>query len=94
MPSQVQHEWMWLCVGTATERSRTRIAVDVLRLVSKRLRLGHRFEFLERVVLDLPDALSGEVERRADLLERAGLRPAQAEAQLEHLALISQVEGS
>jgi hypothetical protein len=59
----------------------------VLRLVSKRLRLGHRFEFLERVVLDLPDALSGEVERRADLLERAGLRPAQAEAQLDHLAL-------
>jgi hypothetical protein len=40
----------------------------VLKLVSKRVRLGHRFEFLERVVLDLPDALSGEVERRADLV--------------------------
>ena len=49
--------------------------------------LGQLLELLQRVVLDLADALAGDPERAADLLERQRLVAAQAVAQLDHLAL-------
>src|SRR6185437_4507103 len=55
--------------------------------VAKRLRFGKALELLQRVVLDLADALAGDPECADDLLERAGLLALQAEAQLDHLAL-------
>src|SRR6185437_3876087 len=64
--------------------------------VAKRLRLGKALELLQRVVLDLADALAGDPECAADLLERAGLLALEAEAQLDHLALAlgQRVEGA
>src|ERR1051326_4629602 len=47
--------------------------------VFEALRLWKALELLERVVLDLPDALAGHAERAADLLERARLLALQAE---------------
>src|SRR4051794_33467376 len=43
--------------------------------------LGHR------LTLDLPDPFAGEAEPLADLLQRAGLLPVQAEAHDDHVAL-------
>src|SRR5581483_1215202 len=64
--------------------------VDALGLVDRvaqRLRLREVLELLERVVLDLPDALTRDAERAADLLERPRRAAAEPEAQLDHLAL-------
>src|SRR5262249_23966160 len=55
--------------------------------VLEALRLGKRLELLERVVLDLTDALPGHAERPADLLQRARLLADEAEAKLDHLTL-------
>src|SRR6476619_889838 len=55
--------------------------------VAQPLRLGQRLELLQRVVLDLPDALAGHVEGAADLLQRARPAAGQAEAHLDDLAL-------
>src|SRR5437660_3195731 len=60
---------------------------EALRGVAQPLGLGQRLELLERVVLDLPDPLTGDVERAADLLERVGPLAGQPEAHLDHLAL-------
>src|SRR5215216_1543285 len=49
--------------------------------------LRQRFEPLERVVLDLADALTRHAERPADLLERARLGAGEPEAELDHLPL-------
>src|SRR3954453_2704753 len=57
------------------------------RGVAQPLRLGQRLELLERVVLDLPDALARDVERPPDLLQRVRPRARQAEAHLDDLAL-------
>src|SRR4051812_35258157 len=58
-----------------------------LRRVPQTLRLGQHLELLERVVLDLADALARDPERAADLLERARLLAGQPEAHLDDLAL-------
>src|SRR5918995_414555 len=58
-----------------------------LHAVAQALRLGERLELLERVVLDLPDALAGDAERLPDLLERARLRSVESVAQLDHAPL-------
>src|SRR3954467_1198494 len=55
--------------------------------VAQSLRFGQGLELLQRVVLDLADALAGDAERLADLLERARLRAVEPEAQLDHAAL-------
>src|SRR5918994_4309368 len=55
--------------------------------VAEALRLGQRLELLERVVLDLADALARDVERAADLLQGERARAGEAEAHLDHLAL-------
>src|SRR3954467_5608714 len=55
--------------------------------VSEALCLRKRLELLERVVLDLPDALARDVERPPDLLQRVRPRAREAEAHLDDLAL-------
>src|SRR5262249_29733206 len=64
--------------------------------VAELLRLGERAQLLERLVLDLTDALARDVERPADLVERAGRLAVQPEAHLEHaaLALAEHLEGA
>src|SRR5579871_5162090 len=51
--------------------------------VAKLLRLGERLKLLERLVLDLADALARDVEGPADLVEGAGMLPAEAVAEFE-----------
>jgi hypothetical protein len=58
-----------------------------LRDVAELLGLREGLQLLERLVLDLADALARHVERAADLVERAGVLAAQAVAQLEDAAL-------
>src|SRR3954471_10828969 len=55
--------------------------------VAELLGLGEALELLERLVLDLADALARHVERATDLVQRARVLPAQAVAQLEDAAL-------
>src|SRR5262245_29549780 len=59
----------------------------LLDAVLEPLRLRQRLELLQRVVLDLADALTGDPERAADLLECARLLALEAEPQLDHLPL-------
>ena len=51
------------------------------------LRVAVGVELVERLRLDLADALAGDAEALADLLQRAGLLAAEAEAELQDLAL-------
>jgi hypothetical protein len=51
------------------------------------LSFGQRLQLFQRPVLDLADALAGDVERAAHLLERAGAATDDAVAHLDHLAL-------
>src|SRR4051812_10726038 len=66
-----------------------RVATDArqlrLRDVSQGLRLRHRLEPLERVVLDLAYALACHVEGATHLVERARPAPGEAEAHFEDL---------
>src|SRR6187200_33794 len=55
--------------------------------VAELLGLREGLQLLERLVLDLADALARHVERAADLVERAGMLAAEAVTQLEHPAL-------
>src|SRR5690242_6750206 len=55
--------------------------------VAKLLGLGQRLQLLERLVLDLADALAGDVERPPDLVERARMLAAEAVAKLEDTPL-------
>src|SRR6185295_12441040 len=58
-----------------------------LRDVAELLGLRERLQLLQRLVLDLADALARDVERPPDLVERARVLAAEAVAQLEHAAL-------
>src|SRR3954454_23950311 len=57
------------------------------RQLSQPARLGHAGELLERLALDLPDALAGDVEHPAQLVEGPRLLPAEPVAQLQHPGL-------
>src|SRR5205085_1554448 len=58
-----------------------------LDAVLEALRLGEALELLQRVVLDLADALARDAEGATDLLERARLLALEPEAKLDHLPL-------
>src|SRR4051812_37471167 len=62
-------------------------SAPALRHVAELLGLRERLELLQRLVLDLADALARHVERAADLVEGAGMLAAEPVAQLEHPAL-------
>src|SRR3954452_12650699 len=55
--------------------------------VAELLRIRERAQLLQRLVLDLPDALTRDIERAADLVERARMLAVQPIPELEHLAL-------
>src|SRR4051794_17920423 len=55
--------------------------------VAELLGLGEALELLQRLVLDLADALARDIERPPDLVERARVLPAEAVPQLEDAAL-------
>src|SRR4029079_7757615 len=63
---------------------RARGSPDRLRDVSDALCVGERAQFLEALVLALTDAISRDVERAADLVERARLLTVEPVAQFEH----------
>src|SRR5215212_9495549 len=75
------------CARTNTCSRSARTDRACLRSVPEALCLGQGLELLQRVVLDLADALARHVEGLADLLEGAGALARQAEAHLDHLAL-------
>src|SRR4051812_40012875 len=58
-----------------------------LRDVAELLGLRERLQLLQRLVLDLADALARDVERPPDLVERARVLAAEAVAELEDAAL-------
>src|SRR4051794_23635367 len=51
------------------------------------LRLSQRLQLLQRLVLDLADALTGHVERAPDLIQRPRMLATEAIAQLQHSPL-------
>src|SRR5437899_11339963 len=55
--------------------------------VAELLSLGEALELLERLVLDLADALARDVERPPDLVERARVLAVEPVAKLEHATL-------
>src|SRR3954471_7993913 len=71
--------------GTGTPWTTTVYAV--LGDVPELLGLGEALELLERLVLDLADALARHVEGAADLVERPRMLAAEAVAELEDAAL-------
>src|SRR5919107_4995454 len=60
---------------------------QALRDVAELLGLRERLQLLQRLVLDLADALARHVERAPDLVERARVLAAEAVPQLEHAPL-------
>src|SRR5262245_15941856 len=60
---------------------------ESLYAVSESLRLGKGFELLERVVIDLADALALDAERLPDVLGRARLRAFEPVPQLDDTPL-------
>src|SRR4051812_1922862 len=67
----------------APKDDRARRSGDVAELLG----LRERLQLLQRLVLDLADALARDVERPPDLVQRAGMLAAEPVAQLEHPAL-------
>src|SRR3954471_14946299 len=61
--------------------------VRTLGDVAELLGLRERLQLLERLVLDLADALARHVERATHLVQRARVLAAEPVAQLEHAAL-------
>src|SRR3954453_12530456 len=61
--------------------------LGLLGHVPQLLGLREGLQLLERLVLDLADALARHVERAAHLVQRAGVLPAEAIAELEDAAL-------
>src|SRR5205823_3193224 len=62
-------------------------STGVLRYVAELLRFGERLELLQALVLDLADALAGDVEGAPDLVERARVLAVEPVAELEHAPL-------
>src|SRR4051794_32365151 len=82
--SSVHRTRSWSCNhGCATMDACYCALCDVAEL----LRLGEALQLLQRLVLDLADALARHVERAPDLVQRARVLAAQAVAELEDAAL-------
>src|SRR3954447_8579037 len=76
--------------STARSRSSCSSRVSLprrLASVAQHLRLWKALQLLQRVALDLADALAGDAEGATDLLQREWLEAGKAVAQLDHLAL-------
>src|SRR5204862_987257 len=71
--------------GAAIRQPRGR--PERLRDVAERVRVRQRPKLLQALILDLPDALARDVERAADLVERARMLAVEAVAQLEDAPL-------
>src|SRR3954449_5474291 len=92
-------EWTYLRIGRPSKKRRRPRTWRGLRKhgwerfrpslghVAQLLRLGERLKLLERLVLDLADALARHVERAAHLVEGPRVLAAQPVAELEHAAL-------
>src|SRR6201995_4090844 len=72
---------------TATSRSPGRAAPSCLCHVPQLLGLGEALELLQRLVLDLTDALARHVERAPDLIQRARVLAAESVPELEDTPL-------
>src|SRR5215208_3035756 len=75
---------MTRCTSASSRRALNRVWNPVLRYVAELLGLRQRLQLLQRLVLDLADALARHVERAAHLVEGAGVFPAEPVAQLQH----------
>src|SRR6266550_5538319 len=69
---------------SATEDAELRRSATESGYVAEFLGLRQGLQLLQRLVLDLTDALAGDVERAPDLIERARVLAAEPVAQLEH----------
>src|SRR5215208_439680 len=78
---------MTRCTSASSRRALNRVWNPVLRYVAELLGLRERLQLLERLVLDLADALARHVERAAHLVQGAGMLAAESVAQLEHAPL-------
>src|SRR5579862_7704107 len=77
--------WITKPVPPHFSQSITQILVQV---AAETLGLAAPPELFLRLALDLPDALPREPEALADLLERAGILPVEAEPHADHVALL------
>src|SRR5439155_24566303 len=75
-----------LC-STGGESTWTRFRVVISSDVAQLDRVREGTQFLQALVLDLPDALAGDVERPADLVQRPRVLAVEPVAELEHLTL-------
>src|SRR5215213_8309481 len=73
--------------GTANTEGLARGGENGLGDVAELLGFGEGLQLLQRLVLDLADALARDVERAPHLVERARVLSAEAVAELEHAAL-------
>src|SRR3990170_2799355 len=78
---------LWNMEDLTPRRMTPRRPDPALHAVLEPLGLGQRFELLERVVLDLADALARDAERLSDLLKRARLCAVEAIAELDDATL-------
>src|SRR5262249_55665811 len=75
------------CCTTRESMAAERVSAKLCRDVLERLRLCERAELLQALVLDLTDALAGDVERPPHLVERARMLSVEPVPQLEDAAL-------
>src|SRR5437868_3467661 len=73
--------------GPRLERCPDGLDGGVLSDVAQLLGFSQRLEFLQRLVLDLANPLTRDVERAPDLIERARMLSTKPVAQLEHATL-------
>src|SRR3989454_810448 len=72
---------------SATEDAELRRSATESGYVAEFLGLRQGLQLLQRLVLDLTDALGGDVERAPDLVERPRVLPAEPVTELQHAPL-------
>src|SRR5437867_8465022 len=73
--------------ASGLQRGSVVLRAAALGYFAQLLGFSEALEFLQRLVLDLPDPLARHVERAADLVERARVLAAEAVTKLEHSPL-------